>query len=82
MPTIAVVDGVKIQMFYNDHSPAHFHAILGQDEALISIVSLDVIRERLPHAKLRRVLEWALAKQERLALNWARCQDDQPPERL
>ena len=82
MPTIAIVDGVKIQMFYNDHAPAHFHAILGHDEALIAIRSLDVIRGRLPHAKLRRVLEWALANQDRLALNWTRCQDDQPPERL
>ncbi len=26
MPTIAIVDGVKIQMFYNDHIPPHFHA--------------------------------------------------------
>jgi hypothetical protein len=81
MPTIAIVDGVKIQMFYNDHRPAHFHAILGQDEALIAIRSLDVIRGRLPHAKLRRVMAWALANQEVLALNWIRCQDDQPPER-
>jgi hypothetical protein len=37
MPTIAIVDGVKIQMFYNDHTPAHFHAILGSDEVLVAI---------------------------------------------
>jgi hypothetical protein len=28
MPTIAIVDGVKIQMFYDDHTPPHFHAII------------------------------------------------------
>jgi hypothetical protein len=44
MPTIAIVDGVKIQMFYDDHAPPHFHAIIGGEEALIAIRSLDVIR--------------------------------------
>jgi len=38
MPTIAIVDGVKILMFYNDHSPPHFHAVLGDDEMLVSIL--------------------------------------------
>jgi len=82
MPTIAIVDGVRIQMFYNDHIPPHFHAILGDDEVLIAIRSLDVIRGSLPPAKLRRVLAWAHDHQGELALNWIRCQDEQPPERI
>jgi hypothetical protein len=82
MPTIAIVDGVKIQMFYNDHMPAHFHAILGDDEVLVAIRDLDVIRGSFPPAKLRRVLEWAKDHQGALALNWIKCQDDQAPERI
>ncbi len=82
MPTIAIVDGVKIQMFYNDHEPPHFHAIIGNDEALVAIRSLDVIRGSLPPAKLRRVLDWASDHQGELALNWMKCQDDQRPERI
>lgn len=56
MPTIAIVDGVKIQMFYNDHPPPHFHATLAGEEVLVSIRSLDVIRGSLPSNKLRSVL--------------------------
>ena len=82
MPTIAIVDGVKIQMFYNDHTPPHFHAILGGDEVLVAIHSLDVIRGALPSAKLRRVLASANDHQGELAVNWIRCQDDQRPERI
>ena len=82
MPTIAIVDGVKIQMFYNDHVPPHFHAILGDDEVLVAIRSLDVIRGSLPLTKLRRVLAWAAEHQGVLALNWIKCQDDQQPERI
>ncbi|MGD0430084.1 MAG: DUF4160 domain-containing protein [Acetobacteraceae bacterium] len=82
MPTIAIVDGVKIQMFYNDHTPAHFHAILGGNEMLVAISDLDVIRGSLPAARRRRVLAWAAQHQAELALNWIRCQDSQAPERI
>lgn len=82
MPTIAIVDGVRIQMFYNDHVPPHFHAIFAEDEVLIAIRNLEVIRGSLPPAKLRRVIEWAEEHQGALALNWIRCQDEQPPGRI
>jgi hypothetical protein len=82
MPTIAVVDGVKIQMFYEDHTPPHFHATIGGEEILIAILTLDVIRGSLPPAKHRRVLTWARQHQGELALNWLRCQGAEPPERL
>ncbi len=82
MPTLAIVDGVKILMFYNDHIPPHIHAILAEDEVLIAILNLDVIRGSLPPAKLRRVIAWAREHQGELALNWMRCQDEQAPERI
>ena len=82
MPTIAIVDGVKIQMFYDDHTPPHFHAVVGGQEVLIVIGSLDVLRGSLPPAKLRRVQVWAREHQDELALNWDRCQGGEPPERI
>jgi hypothetical protein len=82
MPTIAIVDGVKIQMFFGDHTPPHFHAVIGGEEALIAIRSLDVIRASLPPANLRRVQAWARDHQGELALNWIKCQDQQPPARI
>jgi hypothetical protein len=82
MPTIAIVDGVKIQMFYDDHTPPHFHAMIGGQEVLIAIRTLDVIRGALPPATQRRVLEWARQHQGQLALNWIRCQGAEPPERI
>ena len=59
VPAIAIVDGVKTLMFYNDHSPPHFHATLGGDEILLAIGDLSVIRGSLPQAKLRRILAGA-----------------------
>jgi hypothetical protein len=82
MPTIAIVDGVKIQMFYDDHDPAHFHATIADREMLIAIRTLDVIRGSLPPGKQRHVLAWAPEDQGALALNWIKCQDQESPERI
>jgi hypothetical protein len=81
MPTIAVVDAVKIQMFYDDHTPPHFRAIIGRQEMLIVIPSLDVLRGSLPPASQRRVLERARQHQSELARNWTRWRAE-PPERI
>ena len=35
MPELSRFFGIVIRMFYNDHEPAHFHAIYGEYEALI-----------------------------------------------
>jgi hypothetical protein len=82
MLTIAIVDGVKIQMFYDDHTPPHFHATIGGQEVLIAIRTLDVIRGSLPPATQRRVLAWARQHQGELALKWIRCEGAEPPERI
>ena len=37
MPTISVFYGILIQMFWNEHAPPHFHALYGEDEALIDL---------------------------------------------
>ena len=82
MPTIAIVDGVKIQLFYNDHGPAHFHAIIGGEEVLIAIRTLEVRRGALPPGKLRQVVDWARTHQAELALNWIKVQDNEAPEAI
>ena len=33
MPTVAVVEGVKVQFFFDDHPPPHFHAEIGWAES-------------------------------------------------
>lgn len=82
MPTIALIDGIKIQIFYDDHAPPHFHATSGGDEVVIGISNLEIIQGSLPVAKLRRVLQWAGEHQADLALNWILCQDGQSPQRI
>jgi hypothetical protein len=48
MPTISAFYGILIRMFYNDHSPPHFHARYGEFEATIEITTLEVMEGQLP----------------------------------
>jgi Domain of unknown function (DUF4160) len=52
MPTIAIVDGVVIMIYPNDHIPPHVHAKFGEYECRISIVTFEVMSGDLPKAKL------------------------------
>jgi hypothetical protein len=82
MPTIAVVDGIRIVIYYNDHEPPHFHAVQADHRILVDIARLRVIGGACPAAMERRVLEWASRWQPELALCWARVRSGWPPGRI
>lgn len=55
MPVISAFYGILIKMFYNDHSPPHFHAEYAEFEAVINIATLEKIESQLPrHAELNK----------------------------
>lgn len=82
MPTLAIIDGVRITMYYADHEPAHFHAIVGDHEIVVGIADLRVIAGHAPPGVLRRVRRWAGGRQGQLALCWVRCRAGQKPGRI
>ena len=57
MPEVSRFFGIVIRIFFNDHAPAHFHAVYGEHEALIEIETLAVFRGSLPRRALAMVLE-------------------------
>ncbi|MBK6904830.1 MAG: DUF4160 domain-containing protein [Saprospirales bacterium] len=40
MPTFFIIDGIKVDFYYNDHLPPHFHAVYAEFEELVEIKSL------------------------------------------
>ena len=57
MPTISAFYGILIRMFFNDHSPPHFHAIYSEHEAIINIEGLFISSGYLPRRALELVLD-------------------------
>jgi hypothetical protein len=80
MPTISVFYGMLIQMYWQDHEPAHFHVRYGGDQAVIAIESLQVIRGRLPSRAVELVREWAKMHRDELLEDWKLCQAKQTPK--
>jgi hypothetical protein len=84
MPTIAVVDGITIAIYYNDHDPPHFHAKQAAWEMLVEIARLRILARRgnVPAAMERRILDWAAQHQADLALCWARAHSATAPGKI
>jgi hypothetical protein len=70
MPRISEFFGVMVCMYFNDHSPSHFHAEYGKFEAVYSIETLDNLRGQLPRRAHGMVIEWALMHRDELRANW------------
>ena len=82
MPTISVFYGIVVRMYFNDHAPAHFHAIYEGFQATIAIEELCVVEGRLPRRALELVLDWAELHKAELLENWQRCRNKQPPSKI
>ena len=48
MPTIKIIDAIKIDIYMREHPPPHFHAIYAEYEELIVIDSLSTYIGKLP----------------------------------
>ena len=79
MPEVSRFFGIAIRLYYNDHEPAHFHAVYGEYEALIEVETLMTLRGDLPRRALALVLEWAAIHRRELRANWERTQSGTPP---
>lgn len=82
MSTISQFFGIVIQMFWREHSPPHFHALYGDDEALIDIRTLEVIAGSLPRRALGLTIEWAVEHRAELMEDWNLCQSKQMPRKI
>ena len=82
MPTISLFFGIVIRMYYDDHSPPHFHAYYGDDSAIIEIESLRVREGHLPRRAMAMVLEWAGEHREELMENWRLGEAHRPLRRI
>jgi hypothetical protein len=78
VPTICIFDGIKIQMFFNDHSPSHFHVIYGEERAVVGIDPILIIEGDLSRSIRAKVFEWTAIHQAELRANWELARGHRP----
>lgn len=69
-------------MFFDDHTPPHFHAEYAEFNAVIDINKLQLIEGYLPRRALELVLDWAELHQIELMNDWLLCQEQRSPSRI
>jgi hypothetical protein len=79
MPTISTFYGILIRMFFNDHSPPHFHVEYGEFKATVEILTLEFKCGFLPKRAQTLVLDWAKLHQQELIDDWNLCMVKQQP---
>lgn len=72
MPTVKIIDSIKIDIYSREHPPPHFHAIYAEFEELIIIESLGTYAGRLPKNQRIKVTDWAKDKKGFLLENFKR----------
>ena len=70
MPTFFIIGGVKIELYFDDHAPPHFHAIIGEYDALIEIETSVILKGDLPRNKKKLILKWAQENRDDLKSIW------------
>jgi hypothetical protein len=82
MPTVAIVDGIRILFYADEHPPPHFHAAFAEFTAQIAIEDLRVLAGSLPPAKLAAVRAWAETRRDVLRRTWDVTIAHEKPEKI
>jgi hypothetical protein len=77
MPELARFFGIIIYMNWREHPPAHFHAVYGENEALVTLDG-NVYAGSLPKRALSLVREWLVIHRDELATDWELAQARKP----
>lgn len=82
MPELSRFYGIIIRMYYDDHTPAHFHAYYGEFEAVFEIETLAEIKGQLPARARGLVIEWGQRNQTELRKAWKKASNLEQPGKI
>jgi hypothetical protein len=84
MPTLAIVAGMAILIYYDDHDPPHFHVRAANFRAKVAIRDLSVIEVvgRMKPSEIRAVQTWARRHKAALRDNWRRASKLEPVRKI
>lgn len=82
MPEISRFYGIVIQVYYGDHSPAHFHVTYSGHKAQIDIENLALMEGSLPPRAMGLVVEWASIHRDELREAFRRAVAMEQPQKI
>ena len=82
MPEISRFFGMRINMYWDDHSPPHFHVEYGEYEALFAIETGQKLKGRFPKTGEKIIGDWAKQKKGELLANWQLARKGEPLNKI
>ena len=82
MPELCRFYGIIIRMFWADHPPPHFHATYGEHEALIEILTSEIIAGSLPLGARSLVNQWVDLHREEILEVWELARASKPLRKI
>jgi len=81
MPTIKRFARCRIEMYFADHPPPHFHVITRDDERIAVVIETLAIQagEADPRDTVEAI-EWARANRDELRKRWTVCSEEETPK--
>jgi len=70
MPTLAIIDGISILMWPNDHPPPHFHVRFAGRTGKFDIATGTMIKGTLDKRTVKKVQAWTTRNQSSLLQAW------------
>jgi hypothetical protein len=60
VPTIKIIDSIKLDIYSREHLPPHFHLLYAEYEELIEIDTLNTYIGYVPKKQRKKVTDWAM----------------------
>ena len=70
MPTVIIIDGIRIEIYTDDHPPPHFHVRFGGRRAKFDMATGSMIKGRLDKRSMRKVQRWIEMNRDLLMQVW------------
>ncbi len=77
-PRISEFFWIKVNMYYWDHNPPHFHVKYNEYQCFVWINPIKVIEWSLPKKVEKLVLSWAELYSKELIQNWELSKQEKP----
>jgi Domain of unknown function (DUF4160) len=82
MPVVAIINGIRIEFYFDEHPPPHFHARYAEFIIQIDLETLEIIKGSMPRPQMRMIQEWAAPRRAALRAAWEVCGAGGNPGRI
>lgn len=82
MPEICRFLSIIIKMYYDDHTPPHFHAEYQGKKAMFSIATGKKIKGSFPEKQATLVTAWAVLRKKELMDAWKDVTSAKEPNKI